>query len=98
LERFGCPAISLSEPFEDGLALLRVADQDDGLARGQPGTVWRLRLRKICGDSGGHRTAQPARSPPTSAGKGTSPWTHKSVGHTQRQERTLRPELPAVPT
>jgi bifunctional non-homologous end joining protein LigD len=27
LERFGCPAISLSEPFEDGLALLRVAEQ-----------------------------------------------------------------------
>jgi hypothetical protein len=23
LERFGCPAISLSEPFEDALALLR---------------------------------------------------------------------------
>jgi bifunctional non-homologous end joining protein LigD len=25
LERFGCPAISLSEPFEDGLALLCAA-------------------------------------------------------------------------
>jgi hypothetical protein len=25
LSRFGCLAISLSEPFEDGLALLRVA-------------------------------------------------------------------------
>ena len=30
LERFGCPAVSLSEPFEDGLALLRVAE-DRGL-------------------------------------------------------------------
>ena len=29
LERFGCPAVSLSEPFEDGLALLRVAEQRD---------------------------------------------------------------------
>ena len=27
LERFGCPAISLSEPFANGLALLRVAEQ-----------------------------------------------------------------------
>ena len=27
LERFGCPTISLSEPFEDGMALLRVAEQ-----------------------------------------------------------------------
>ena len=27
LERFGCPAVSLSEPFEDGLTLLRVAKQ-----------------------------------------------------------------------
>ena len=27
LERFDCPAVSLSEPFEDGLALLRVAEQ-----------------------------------------------------------------------
>ena len=27
LERFGCPAVSLSEPFEDGLALLRVAEE-----------------------------------------------------------------------
>jgi bifunctional non-homologous end joining protein LigD len=27
LERFGCPVISLSEPFEDGLALLRVAEE-----------------------------------------------------------------------
>jgi len=27
LERFGCPAVSMSEPFEDGLALLRVAEQ-----------------------------------------------------------------------
>jgi hypothetical protein len=27
LERFGCPAVSLSEPFEDGLALLRIAEQ-----------------------------------------------------------------------
>ena len=27
LERFGCPAVSLSEPFDDGLALLRVAEE-----------------------------------------------------------------------
>ena len=27
LGRFGCPAVSLSEPFEDGLALLRVAEE-----------------------------------------------------------------------
>ena len=27
LERFGCPAVSPSEPFEDGLALLRVAEK-----------------------------------------------------------------------
>ena len=27
LERFACPAVSLSEPFEDGLALLRVAEE-----------------------------------------------------------------------
>src|SRR5262252_5411846 len=27
LERFGCQAVSLSEPFEDGLALLHVAEQ-----------------------------------------------------------------------
>ena len=27
MERFGCPAISLSEPFEDGRALLRVTEQ-----------------------------------------------------------------------
>ena len=27
LERFGCPAVSLSEAFEDGLALLRVAEE-----------------------------------------------------------------------
>jgi hypothetical protein len=27
LERFGCLAILLSEPFEDGLALLRVAER-----------------------------------------------------------------------
>ena len=30
LDRFGCAAVSLSEPFEDGLALLRVAE-DRGL-------------------------------------------------------------------
>jgi ATP-dependent DNA ligase len=34
LERFGCPAISPSEPFEDGLALLRVAEE-----RGLKGVV-----------------------------------------------------------
>jgi len=33
-ERFGCPAVSLSESFEDGLALLRVAEQ-----RGLEGVV-----------------------------------------------------------
>ena len=27
LERFASPAVSLSEPFKDGLALLRVADE-----------------------------------------------------------------------
>src|SRR5262249_56513206 len=27
LEHFACPAVSLSEPFEDGLALLRVAEE-----------------------------------------------------------------------
>jgi hypothetical protein len=27
MERFGYPDISLSEPFEDGLALLRVAEE-----------------------------------------------------------------------
>ena len=38
LERFGCPAVSLSEPFEDGLALLRVAEQ-----RGLEGIVSKRR-------------------------------------------------------
>jgi len=38
LERFGCPAISLSESFEDGLALLRVAEQ-----RGLEGVVSKRR-------------------------------------------------------
>ena len=38
LERFGCPAISLSEPFEDGLALLRVAEE-----RGLEGVVSKCR-------------------------------------------------------
>src|SRR5262249_14754866 len=38
LERFGCPAISLPEPFEDGLALLHVAEQ-----RGLEGTVSKRR-------------------------------------------------------
>ena len=38
LERFGCPAILLSEPFEDGLALLRVAEQ-----RGLDGIVSKRR-------------------------------------------------------
>jgi ATP-dependent DNA ligase len=27
MERFGCPAITLSEPFEDGLALLHAAEE-----------------------------------------------------------------------
>jgi len=34
MERFGCPAVSLSEPFEDGISLLRVAEQ-----RGLEGVV-----------------------------------------------------------
>jgi bifunctional non-homologous end joining protein LigD len=38
LERFGCPAISPSEPFEDGLALLRVAEE-----RGLEGVVSKRR-------------------------------------------------------
>ena len=38
LERFGCPAVSLSEAFEDGLALLRVAEQ-----RGLEGVVSKRR-------------------------------------------------------
>jgi bifunctional non-homologous end joining protein LigD len=38
LERFGCPAISLSEAFEDGLALLRVAEE-----RGLEGVVSKRR-------------------------------------------------------
>src|SRR5215470_17037797 len=38
LERFGCPAVSLSEPFEDGLALLRVAEE-----RGLEGVVSKRR-------------------------------------------------------
>ena len=38
LERFGCPAISPSESFEDGLALLRVAEE-----RGLEGVVSKRR-------------------------------------------------------
>jgi len=38
LGRFGCPAVSLSEPFEDGLALLRVAEK-----RGLEGVVSKRR-------------------------------------------------------
>jgi len=38
LERFGCPTISLSEPFEDGMTLLRVAEQ-----RGLEGVVSKRR-------------------------------------------------------
>ena len=38
LERFGCPAFSLSETFEDGLALLRAAEQ-----RGLEGIVSKRR-------------------------------------------------------
>jgi bifunctional non-homologous end joining protein LigD len=34
LERFGCPTVSLSETFEDGLALLHVAEE-----RGLEGVV-----------------------------------------------------------
>ena len=39
LERFGCPAISLSEPFEDGLVALRVAEK-----RGLEGLVSKRRV------------------------------------------------------
>jgi bifunctional non-homologous end joining protein LigD len=38
LERFACPAVSLSEPFEEGLALLRVAEE-----RGLEGIVSKRR-------------------------------------------------------
>jgi bifunctional non-homologous end joining protein LigD len=38
LELFACPAVSLSEPFEDGLALLRVAEE-----RGLEGVVSKRR-------------------------------------------------------
>src|SRR5262245_10203526 len=38
LERFGCPAVSPSEPFKDGLALLRVAEE-----RGLEGVVSKRR-------------------------------------------------------
>ena len=38
LERFGCPAVTLSEPFDDGLALLRVAKE-----RGLEGIVSKRR-------------------------------------------------------
>src|SRR5262245_7592669 len=38
LERFACPAISVSEPFEDGLALLRVVEE-----RGLEGVVSKRR-------------------------------------------------------
>jgi bifunctional non-homologous end joining protein LigD len=38
LERFACPAVSLSEPFEDGLALLCVAEE-----RGLEGIVSKRR-------------------------------------------------------
>jgi bifunctional non-homologous end joining protein LigD len=38
LERFACPAVSLSEPFDDGLALLHVAEQ-----RGLEGVVSKRR-------------------------------------------------------
>src|SRR5262245_17116187 len=37
-QRFGCPAVSLSEPFENGLALLRVAEE-----RGLEGIVSKRR-------------------------------------------------------
>ena len=43
LERFGCPAVSLSEPFDDGLALLRVAEQ-----RGLEGVVSKRRDAPYC--------------------------------------------------
>ena len=38
LERIACPAVSLSEPFENGLALLRVAEE-----RGIEGVVSKRR-------------------------------------------------------
>ena len=38
VEHFGCPAVSITEPFEDGLALLRVAEE-----RGLEGVVSKRR-------------------------------------------------------
>jgi bifunctional non-homologous end joining protein LigD len=38
MERFGCPGVSLSEPFEDGLSLLRAAEE-----RGLEGVVSKRR-------------------------------------------------------
>ena len=38
LERFACPPVKLSEPFEDGLALLRAAEE-----RGLEGVVSKRR-------------------------------------------------------
>src|SRR5262245_61153036 len=48
MERFGCPAISLSEPFEDGISLLRVAEQ-----RGLEGVVSKRAMRPIAPGSAG---------------------------------------------
>jgi len=56
LERFGCPAVSLSEPFETGLALLRVAEE-----RGLEGVVSKCAMPPIARVSAatGARSGQP---------------------------------------
>ena len=43
VERFGCPAISRSEAFEDGLALLRVAEEHglEGVVSKRQGAPYR---------------------------------------------------------
>jgi bifunctional non-homologous end joining protein LigD len=43
LERCDCPAVSHSEPFEDGLALLRVAEQRglEGVVSKRRGSLYR---------------------------------------------------------
>jgi len=70
LERFGCPAVSLSEPFKDGLALLRVAEQ-----RGLAGVVSKrhdapYRSGECVGI--GARSRRPPGARPTGSGSGCS--------------------------
>jgi hypothetical protein len=52
LERFGCPAVSLSEPFEDGLALLRVAEEH-GLEGLRPNGCSKAHCREVCREATG---------------------------------------------